>query len=273
MRNDMIFSQASLQEFLECKRRFYLRYILKLDWPAHRVEPPEGWEAKSSLGRVFHRLVHQHQIGIPPETLSGLAGEADLRDWWQSYLDHPVEGLSQVRHPEIVLSAPMGNSRLLAKYDLVSIHAGGQAIIVDWKTSKARSNRGLTTRMQTRVYRYLLVRAGASLNSGQPIEPVKVEMVYWFAEDPARPARLKYDANQYQEDEEFISDLIGRIEGLPVEGFELTDDLSRCRFCPYRSLCDRGERPGRLQDYEGELEATELGELELDLEQIAEIEF
>lgn len=269
----MIFSQASLQEFLECKRRFFLRIVLKLDWPAHVVEPGGGWEAKSRLGREFHRLVYQHQIGIPSETLSGLATEPDLRDWWQSYTDHPVEDLTEARLPELVFSAPMGSSRLLAKYDLLSIRPGGEAIIVDWKTSKARSNRWLKARMQTRVYRYLLVRAGSSLNSGQPIDPGRVEMVYWFAEDPDRPARLEYDADQYQEDETFLSRLIEQIEGLPVEGFELTDDLSRCRFCPYRSLCDRGERPGRLQDYEGELDVAELGELELDLEQIAEIEF
>ena len=56
--------------------------------------------------------------------------------------------------------------------------------------------------------------------------------------------------------------------------FPLTDDERRCRFCSYRSLCDRGGA-GRLEDfdldeYEDEDEAEAIM---LDFDQIAEIEF
>jgi hypothetical protein len=46
--------------------------------------------------------------------------------------------------------------------------------------------------------------------------------------------------------------------------------VRQCRFCNYRSLCDRGVKAGFLVDLERDLEPEEI---EIDLEQIAEIEF
>ena len=47
-------------------------------------------------------------------------------------------------------------------------------------------------------------------------------------------------------------------------------DERLCRFCNYRSLCERGVEAGFLADLKDDLE---MDDLEIDLEQIAEIEF
>jgi len=128
--------------------------------------------------------------------------------------------------------------------------------------------------LQTRVYRYLLARAGAHLNAWQPLDPAQIEMIYWFAEHPEAPVRLPYDAAQYHDDEVYLTDLIEQILSLNEDAFTLTEDERRCAYCPYRSYCDRGIKAGILGEDEDESteNAAEL-RLSFDFEQIAEIAF
>ncbi len=172
---DFQFSQASLQDYVECPRRFQLRYLLQLQWPAPEAEPAEEHEQHMQDGETFHRLVHQHRLGIPVEYLQPgggdeVAGEAGpvvsslLAEWWAAYLAAPPPDLPRMQFPELALSVPLGEHRLVAKFDLVAIEAGRRAVIVDWKTSRRRVSASLlAARLQTRVYRYVLAQAGAHL--------------------------------------------------------------------------------------------------------------
>jgi hypothetical protein len=70
-----------------------------------------------------------------------------------------------------------------------------------------------------------------------------------------------------------LTRLVGEIARLPADQFSLTPYTERCAFCVYRSLCERGERAGSLED-ELEAQQGELpGDLQFDFDQIAEIEF
>ncbi len=285
------FSQASLQDYVDCPRRFQLRYFLRLAWPALEAEPALENERYLQQGAAFHRLVHQHLLGIPPERLSSTVTGKDLSRWWHNYLESGPADLPPSRYPEILLSAPAGHARetglsigrLVAKYDLVAVDpsavlragAGRRAVIVDWKTSRKRrpQRKWLAGRLQTRVYPYLLVRAGAHLNAGQSFEPEQVEMVYWFANFPADPERFSYDAAQFRADEVYLSSLIKEINSLGDDDFPLTPQERRCCYCPYRSLCRRGVRAGALDEAEDEPELGDDFDISLDFEQIAEIEY
>lgn len=267
------FSQSSLQDYIECRRRFYLRYVRELAWPGHETDQTDEQQARLRKGVEFHRLVYQHQMGISEAALSPFARDHDLDRWWEGYLQFPIEGLGDNRYPEELLSAPVAGNRLLAKLDLVSVVDGGRVLIVDWKTSRRRRETWLLERMQTKVYRYLIVRAGADLNGGQALEPERVEMVYWFAEEPERPIRLPYSNHQYLRDEEELSSLIEKITGLDEQDFTLTARLERCRFCTFRSLCDRGATPGKLAEFDTDFERDHFDLLEIDLGQVGELEF
>jgi len=54
--------------------------------------------------------------------------------------------------------------------------------------------------------------------------------------------------------------------------FPLTDDETKCRFCPYRSYCGRGVEAGDWREAEAESEGDQ-SDFDINLEQIAEIEF
>jgi hypothetical protein len=279
------FSATGLQDYTDCPRRFQLRYVLQVPWPAPDAEPVSEREHHARLARDFHRLVHQHLLGIPAETLSASVHDPDLDRWWRSYLTHVPVTFGNARViPEIGLSAPLAGYRAVAKYDAVvvwdsSLSGAGEAsatgeganpkfVIVDWKTYRRRPSRTwLARRLQTRLYPLMLVQAGSSLTGGRPIQPDEVEMRYWLAEYPERPESFPYDTATYQADLAYLADLITEIAArggsavehpqgkgyLPDTVWPLTTDLRRCRFCNYRSLCERGKAAGPVAEYlEGE---------------------
>ena len=278
---DFQFSQGSLQDYVDCPRRFQLRYLLRLAWPALEAEPALENERHLQQGSAFHRLVHQHLLGIPQERLSSTVADETLLRWWHNYLLAPPVDLPPDRHPEIVLSGSVSGHRLIAKYDLVAVEAGRRVIIVDWKTSRKQPRRKwLAERLQTRVYPYLLVQAGAHLNGGRPLQPEQVEMVYWFANFPAHSERFAYDGAQYEADGVYLASLIDEIKGLALsspkepadEVFPLTAEDRRCHYCRYRSLCQRGVGAGAFDGADDDLVQEDLSRLDFDFEQIAEVE-
>ena len=70
--NDFQFSQASLQDFQDCRRRFYLKYVEKLGWPAIEAEPALLNEELMQQGADFHRLVHQFFLAYTDQELNEL---------------------------------------------------------------------------------------------------------------------------------------------------------------------------------------------------------
>jgi hypothetical protein len=281
---DFQFSQGSLQDYVDCPRRFQLRYIQRLAWPAVEVEPALENERHLQQGAAFHRLVHQHLLGLSPERLSSTISDEDLSRWWHNYLESGPADLPASRYPEVILSAPVSGHRLVAKYDLIAVDAGQRAVILEWKTSRKRPQRKwLAERLQTRVYPYLLVRAGSHLlgigdwgleiGDWRPFWPEQVEMVYWFANFPEDPERFPYDAARDDADGAYLASLVEEIKGLGDEDFPLTTQERRCRYCPYRSLCQRGVRAGAFDEVDDDMASEDLSQLDFDFEQIAEIEF
>ncbi len=272
LRPDFQFSQSSLGDYLDCARRFQLRYIDQVRWPALESQPAAQHEERMRQGAAFHQLLHQHALGIPASLIEQqIQSDPVLLGWWRRYLQYRPAPLPQQIYPEQALSAPVGPYRLIAKYDLLAIDPDGRAVIVDWKTSARKPRRdALAQHIQTLVYPYVLALAGADLNEGEPIEPEQIEMIYWFSEHPDQPERFSYDQQQFTQTAEYLQSLIASIE--QQQEFAQTHDNQHCRFCVYRSLCDRGVSAGDFADWDGD-EAGNLLDLDIVFDQIAEIAF
>jgi CRISPR/Cas system-associated exonuclease Cas4 (RecB family) len=272
-----------LQDYANCPRRFQLRYLLRQPWPAAPSEPLDEYERLIERGQRFHQLVQRHSLGLSQAELGKTIDDPDLLQWWNNYLATPPPNLpSAVRRAEVTLSTPLPGSqaRLMARYDLLALEPGQstvspverRAVIVDWKTNQKRpSSDALAARLQTRVYRYVLVKAGAQLNGGQPLLPEQVSMIYWFAQHPTQPAVLPYSAAQHTDDAAHLADLVARITAHTEREWPLTPDERHCRFCTYRSLCERGVLPGPLAEFDAD-EALDLG-AEFEFEEVEEIEY
>jgi hypothetical protein len=265
---------------MDCAQRFKLRYLDRLSYPAAETEPTLENEKHQQEGEYFHRLIQQHLIGIPAEQIAKFANTADLQRWWDNFQKSPdlsmlheiisngKKDLSKL-YPEATLSAPLGKYRLLAKYDLIALQ-DEKAIIYDWKTYRKRPrNEWLAARMQTRVYRALLIEAGTHLNGGKRFEPEQIEMIYWFPDFPNDPARFPYTSAQFQRDWDTLLKLSEEVAS--ASSYPLTEDRQKCLFCTYRSYCERGIQAGDAEQAEAEMDAEEL--FDVNFEQIGEIAF
>lgn len=305
------FSATSLQDYVDCPRRFQLRFLLRIAWPAPLAEPVGEQEHHARLARDFHRLVHQHLLGLPLDALSASVHDPDLKRWWQAYLMvAPTLGDARLL-PEVVLSAPLGGYRVVAQYDAIVARVqqrspvqgefkpepalGRPFLIIDWKTYRRRPTRTwLAQRLQTRLYPAMLVQSGAPVVNQSHIQPDDVEMCYWLAEYPHEPQVFPYNTATYQADLDYLTALITEIderiklsghrsnvgsEAVADETWSLTSNLDECRYCNYRSLCGRGGVAGPLTDYADEYLANNVtgaaSDLDLDLDwgQVQEVAY
>ncbi len=255
-------SASSLQDFVDCPRRFQLRYVLGVQWPAQTAEPDTEWERRVKLADDFHRSVNQHLLGLPLEALAPMVDDPELARWWQAYLAYVQTQPAERIVTETVLSIPLGRHRLAAKYDALFFYpkgiAGGDVdggpvpryLIVDWKTyHRQPSRRWLAERLQTCVYPLVLVQGGAALlGDGAPVAE-DIAMRYWLAEFPGQPVDFIYSQSHYRDDMARLVGLVREVDRLlaeseveaPAVAWSLTQDSANCRFCLYRSLCERGE--------------------------------
>jgi hypothetical protein len=274
---DFQFSQSSLQDFETCARRFKLRYVQRLNWPGIESQPIQEVERLAQLGADFHRLVHQHLVGLDEALLTDAlaAAEPELKTWWDNYLAHRPAALNEAElYPELTLSTPAGGYRLLARFDLLAIQADETFLIVDWKTTQKRPARDiLARRIQTRVYPYVLAMAGAAFNQGQPIDPAAIKMMYWYPEQPDQAEVFDYSLALKQRDEQFLAGLIEEVKrAAEQDDFPLVESREPCAHCVYRSYCARGDKAGPLVDMIDEPQDI-IDVSAFDWDQIAEIQF
>ncbi len=283
------FTQSKLQDYLACPRRFELRYGRRMSWPAVETAPVQKAEHRMQLGSDFHRLAHQHALALPVDALTASTGHnRELAAMWRNYLEHRPPELAQAGvqlYPETTLSTVLNGYRLVAKYDLLALFPDTppRVLIVDWKTNLRRPpSRILRTNAQTRVYPFVLAMSGGTMTRGQgdketispahlptcSLSPNQIIFQYWFVTAPAKPEIIFYSQANFEEDKSYLADLIQEI--VAAEDFPLTPNGKACRFCVYRSFCDRGDVAGDVDEFEDDLL---LDEFDLDWEQVAEIAY
>jgi hypothetical protein len=278
-----IFNQSNLQDYVDCQRRFQLRYLLHQAWPAVEAEPFLEYEHMMDQGSRFHKIVHQHLTGVPASKIEQSLGDDEIiQMWWNNY-KHSLAGGSLAlilehenrQNEELTLSMPMDEFRLVAKYDLLVTKPDGKLIIFDWKTSRKRPKRKwLADRIQTRVYPFVLTSTASTITKGGLHDPDQIEMIYWFTNQPDQPERFNYHSAAYKEDDIDLHNLISAINQKSDLIFPLTSEVKHCLFCIYRSLCNRGVKPGELDQLDDWQEPRPSSEdVSFEYEHIQEIEF
>lgn len=245
------FSATSLQDYLDCPRRFQLRYVLELPWPALETDSPDEMEQRAQLGRDLHRLIHQHLAGLSVAPPAGLPPDSPLPGWWQAYRAFAAQWPAWRVVPEVLASAPLAGQRVAVRYDALAWPVdpsapGPSCVILEWKTYRRPPPRAwLRRRVQSRLYPVVLAATGwPSPTSGEPDRAARLELWYWWAGPPAHVERFDYRPAALEADRAFLASLITRIEQRAIttpesERWELTEQEHRCATCVYRSLCGR----------------------------------
>jgi len=264
---DFHFSQGSLHDFLACPRRFQLRYIERMAWPAVEAEPYLEREQHLKRGAQFHRLAEQKLKGIPAGALAPLAEASGTTAWWQAFLAFEATLPAGDRFVETALTTRLGSYALIAKYDLLVRSPDGSIHIFDWKTTTIRQkSEHLREDIQTRLY---LLMAAEALPE---VKPQAVCMTYWFAAFPGESELIPYSAAQHDRDRSDLYDLIDEVAKAPPESFILTPDERQCRFCVYRSYCERGTNAGTSLETDEEA-LSDYDPDSFDFNQAAEVAF
>ena len=84
--SEFVFSQNNLQYYVDCKRRFYLKEIEQLSWPANESEPVRLQEERMNAGTSFHLLCAQFFSGVPEEIIRENIVSPEILRWWDSFL-------------------------------------------------------------------------------------------------------------------------------------------------------------------------------------------
>lgn len=252
-----IFTQQNLQDYIDCNRRFYLREILKLEWPAIESEPVREQEELILLGTQFHLLCQQFFLGIPVEDLSDQITNLELQVWWQNFLKLDFKSLNGTLSSEKLISIPFAGFRLAAKYDLLLRDLNGKNFIYDWKTSKNQPQRKyLVERMQSKIYPLVISKYNGAKRSDTDFNPESIDMIYWYPAFPNTPISFGYSKVQFEADQTGLEKLIYEINKKKEPDFVLTEREKTCSYCRYRSLCNRGVTAGVSDQQEIDFQAT-----------------
>src|SRR5262249_42650917 len=151
-------------------------YLMEQDWPAPPAEPLADVERAELLGKQFHLLVQRYWLNL---TIDKARVAPALLPWWDAFVQHPIPNLpAGKRLPEISTSAVVNGQHMVATFDLLAYDPGGEAVIVDWKTTRRRSSRAwLDRRLQTIIYPLLLVDSSEKL-IGYRIGPEQIKLIY-----------------------------------------------------------------------------------------------
>jgi RecB family exonuclease len=266
---DIRLSATSIRDYLDCARRFQLRYILEQPWPAAKNEPMLEYELNRQRGAQFHRLLERYYLGVDAHTLSDMITDPIIRDWWQIHLDQqPVNVAASKRIlPEKLFQAKLDDYALTAFLDLVVIDQNDTVTIIDWKTTQRPPDaHEWSNSIQTLVYLYVVGEKIATIQS-RPIPLSNIKMLYWFVTHPNQPVWINYGDAQHEQAKNKLSGLLqplsGRLESETSAEWPKTSDVKKCKFCVYRSLCDRGIRPESTSEFD-ESEIEQFLNLDLD---------
>jgi hypothetical protein len=249
-------SRKRVADFTACRRRFQLRYIDRLPWPAAPAE--EAVEEAIVLGQRFHQLAQRHYLGLPVE--SEEIADAELQRLWDRFAGQKPTLPPGRRFPELNMTIPVDRHFLTGRFDLLVLEEA-QAHIYDWKTDAiARPASQLREDLQTRLYLALAAEGLAGLN--RTVAPEQIELTYWYVNDPAASVTIQYSRAQHDGNWSHLQRLAAELDRqiTDVGVWPLTDDLGHCAHCAYQVYCDRQTYSLDLSEWEPNDEALSPGE-------------
>lgn len=262
MEPSLTLSQQQIQDFLDCPRRFQLRHLDRLSWPD--LPYPPDVEAAFSRGRLLHRLIERHYLGLNVDRAE--IADPVVASWWDTFRAHAPVPVSGTIMTEASLTVPLENHQLRGRFDLVVLDASDgplTATIYDWKTSKPRDANWLRRAWQTRLYLALLAEGGQALpgTDGRRLDSDQISMVYWYLDDPEKPVTVQYSRAWHDENWATIGTTLAALDdSLRTDQWPLTEDWSHCRYCAFQAYCGRQAAGQAVLEDAGDDEPDSLGQ-------------
>lgn len=272
--DNFIFSANNLQDYMDCPRRFELKYLLKQNWPAVTSQPVLEMENRILIGNRFHLLAYQYLSGIPGDTLIETIDDPDLGRWFSHFLKYVDQYLNFQYFSEFSVIMPFEGFRLKGVFDFISLMDINKLRICDWKTTSRIPKKEIYLEtVQSTLYPFLAYETRMKIfPQVSMLRHQDLSMEYWFPGFPENTISWGHSATIHTKSRAILSSLISEISQKEPGDFEKTSNDKRCMFCQYRSLCERGIQAGSSNDSENEIESNWITD-DLDFDQIEEIAF
>lgn len=268
-------NQTSLQDFIDCPRRFELSNLNEALWPASHSSPLSEYENLTEIGTQFHQLCQQFFMGIDTDLISTSITNPDLLQLWEYFLPYGTSLNSYPLFYEQILRIPFEDHFLLAKFDLLVQRSEDDYLIIDWKTAKQKPTKTtLAKRVQTFLYPYIFQTAGGDLFELTSLPPSSITMQYWYPLSSDPEEIFIYSQDKHKEVTSILASLLSRIDDFISSGesFPLTEDHRHCKYCAFRSYCDRSHKTSPLPSA-ADIGNEDLSNAHFDLDLIKEIEY
>ncbi len=272
--DNFVFSSNNLQDYLDCPRRFELKYLLKQSWPAVSSQPILEMEQRILQGNRFHLLAQQYLSGMAGSILKKAIDDPQLETWFDRFQVHIDPYLNYHFFCEFSVVMPFDRFRLIAVFDFIAMIDTEKIWIADWKTSsKLPKRENFLQHIQSILYPFFAYEVRSSIfpQASQFIHN-DLSMEYWFPEFPDNTISFDHSGETHTKSRELLVNLIAEISNKEPGDFNKTSNEKRCMYCQYRSLCERGIQAGSSEEDENEIDSSLL-EDDLDFDQIGEIAF
>ncbi|MBN2869349.1 MAG: PD-(D/E)XK nuclease family protein [Campylobacterales bacterium] len=238
-------SASSLKSFLTCRRQFYYRYVLHLT--PHEL--PRDLSQERDIGNALHAALEslyqqRDQYDSPQELREGLRTmwevqasddplERHMKRLWLDklgdFFDHEAQRFSEgwrVAHREKELSVTVEGITLVGRVDRIDGRKG-ELEVIDYKSGKYpdtdKEPKENDVDYQLSVYAFLASTLGTVAHCG-----------YYDL------GRGELKREQYMEGKkERLREILAYMASQKVWEWEMCEELSRCRLCPYVYLCHR----------------------------------
>lgn len=230
-------SQRHLKILETCPRQFEYTFCDRLTLPV-----ASDGQSKTQLGKDFHLLMHQRELGLPIAPI--LARSPQLNLWMEAMLQTAPElfAVSPAwRESEHVRTLEIDDYVFTAIYDLLILDSD-TAQIIDWKTYPLpRYKKDLDREWQTRLYLYILAETSNYI-------PKQMTFTYWFIQNNPTPKSVKidYTLKQHRQTKIDIDDLLAKLTNWLAayhtrqEHFpQVAASTGSCQRCNFAIRCDR----------------------------------
>lgn len=237
-------SATALKSFLECRRRFYYRYVTAL--APH--EMPQEMPEEHAIGTALHNALHdvysqQHRYtdakllkAAVAKALSRHSGDSPIEGFLQQlwlkklepFFAAEVERFAsvQVHACEVKLAMVHKGMKLEGRIDRIDMGPQGLEVL-DYKSGKYPLYSSKTveeaTDFQLEFYALLAAQQGDVAYSGYyDLNTAQI------IRDPLQPRKF-----------ELLKAHLATLRSTKQFEFAMTENVSRCRFCDYVHLCQR----------------------------------
>ena len=239
-------SATSLKTFLQCKRKFYLQYVLKLN--EHSISlKPKAYE----LGDIIHSILEKYYtlnndaIELTYEKIESLFTEyrstnafliLDLEIWKKKLYEFYKQDLKRLEHRKIIgLEKPFNiefdGMKLKGIIDRVDMN-GDTYEVIDYKTSSALKVDSLKNYEKSNDFQLEFYYLAMS----ELYNTDKINTYYYdlyntkLVEEIALDKKLELLVEKFNEIKELSKSKIS---------FKKCEEKSTCQFCPYTIICNR----------------------------------